>query len=190
MMDGKCSIVIYCRWTSVLNVLYSTRGYWITFNNKLVVAAYLHIVIRPVAWLWRGFIFEEISKWIVRKSGKSSLHLRAKNGEVPHHHRVGRVLSCFSSRRNWDCWCKEQIYYSLSFDAYSYVATGFSINVKKLEKCEENVKIFLLQTDTGSKGGEGKERVIWNHALLSQNKKILFPEGRIQRIKVHRSQPR
>jgi hypothetical protein len=31
---------------------------------------------------------------------------------------------------------------------------------EKLEKCEENVKNFLLQTDTGSKGGEGKERVI------------------------------
>jgi hypothetical protein len=49
---------------------HSTRGYWITFINKLVVAAFLlyyTVVIRPVALLWRGFIFEEISEWIAHK---------------------------------------------------------------------------------------------------------------------------
>ncbi len=68
---------------------HSTRGYWITFINKLVVAAFLlyyTVVIRPVALLWRGFIFEEISEWIAHKIREVvfTVHLRAKNGVVPH----------------------------------------------------------------------------------------------------------
>jgi hypothetical protein len=62
--------------------------------------------------LWRGFINEEICEWNVHKSGKSSLHLRAKVGVVP------------ASILTKPCWYDDQICSTtLSFDAYSYLAT-------------------------------------------------------------------
>jgi hypothetical protein len=47
----------------------------------------------------------------MHKSGKSSVHLRAKVGVVP------------TSILTKPCWYEDQIYSTLSFDAYSYLAT-------------------------------------------------------------------
>jgi hypothetical protein len=108
--------------------------------------------------LWCCFINEEISQWNVHKSGKSSLHLRAKVGVVP-----TSILTKL-------CWYEDQICFTtLGFDAYSYLATVQRNHVGKAppKKSQRYRKDMIIECNRKKRNIDQQaiKDVMWNAEL-------------------------